>query len=190
MPTSRASTIACVATCRCFRRRPSSIRARAGRAISSRWRRRTWRGGRTAGSAWCARRCSARGAMRTWGTCSTTGRARRGCGTASIPPRCGSSRARLRRSDSRGRGSAARGEAGISFGFRRRGNQTPFFPRGRFEADRSRTRVQLGSSAKRPHRKIRGLFPRENPPESERNPRPARPADGGHAGGVENGDGK
>ena len=51
----------------------------------------------------------------------------------------------------------------ISFGFGRRGNQPASFPRGRSEADRSRTQVLLGSSAKRPHRKIYRLFPRNSP---------------------------
>ncbi|GEM_PF-6026581 len=51
----------------------------------------------------------------------------------------------------------------ISCGFWRRQNQPASFPRWRAASDRSRTRVQLGSSATRHHRKIRRLFWRSIP---------------------------
>ena len=66
-----------------------------------------------------------------------------------------------------GGGSGGAGGAGtaaeVSCGDCRPGNQSASFPRARFEGDPSRTRVQLGSSAKRPHRKIHALFPGEAP---------------------------
>ncbi|HPK69894.1 MAG: hypothetical protein KBF08_02575 [Kiritimatiellae bacterium] len=51
----------------------------------------------------------------------------------------------------------------ISCGFWRRQNQPASFPRWRAATDRSRTRVQLGSSATRHHRKIHRLFWRDSP---------------------------
>jgi hypothetical protein len=60
-------------------------------------------------------------------------------------------------------------QKGIFPGFERRENQAAAFPRGRSEADHSRTRVLLGSSAERPHRKARGLFSRKNPLKTREN---------------------
>jgi len=58
----------------------------------------------------------------------------------------------------------------LSFGFCRRKNQPPSFPRCRFEAGHGRTRVQSGPAAKRHHRKIRRLFLRGTPAKSKRKP--------------------
>ena len=58
----------------------------------------------------------------------------------------------------------------LSFGFCRRKNQPPSFPRCRFEAGHGRTRVQSGPAAKRHHRKIRRLFLRGSPAKSKRKP--------------------
>ena len=58
----------------------------------------------------------------------------------------------------------------LSFGFCRRKNQPPSFPRCRFEAGRGRTGVQSGPAAKRHHRKIRRLFLRGSPAKSKRKP--------------------
>jgi hypothetical protein len=77
----------------------------------------------------------------------------------------------------RGRGKKER----VSFGFGRRGNQPAPFSFCRFEGDASRTRVLLGSPAKRHFRKIRGLFPRESPSKPEINLLHPRPADSRHA---------
>ena len=66
---------------------------------------------------------------------------------------------------------------GISFGFGRHENQAASFPRGRSAPDRSRIRILLGSGAKRPHQKARGLFSCEIPSKFQRNPLLPRPAD-------------
>src|SRR5205085_6534308 len=73
------------AASRSSHRMPSSSRARAGRASMSPSTGSTSSSWRTARMAWCARRCAAGAAGRTWATSSTTGRARPpACGTASI----------------------------------------------------------------------------------------------------------
>ena len=80
--TTRGFSAASAATMRCSVRRRSLIRERAGRAFGSRLRRKMCGRFATAASAWSGRRFRARNAMRTWGTCLTMVRSRRGCGIA------------------------------------------------------------------------------------------------------------
>ena len=84
---------------------------------------------------------------------------RRGSVLAGEPP--GTVQLRMTRMARMERGAGEK--TGISLEFGRRGNQSASFPRWRIEGDHSRTRVLLGSPAKRHHRKICRLFPRNSP---------------------------
>ena len=84
-------------------------------------------------------------------------------------------------------GAEARGE-GFSWGDWRRESRGASFPRWRIEADRSRTGVRLGSSAKRHHRKIRAPFSRGKPANLSKKS-PAGPSCGRRAGEENHGAG-
>ena len=89
-PAQGAPTGAPRAATSCSARTPSSTPDAAGRASRRPSRRGTSTRRRTPATAWCAPRWCATAAARTWATCSTTGRSRPACATASTRSRSAS----------------------------------------------------------------------------------------------------